>query len=266
MGNEPIVKIDDNIYPGIYGEVRTGRYKPRESNMPIAVKIIILDSYFKMINRPIDSNQRDNYIEQIKKRISELEDLTGNNRNRNFNRYYKEYLYENNNFYLLMELCDYNLSYYLRNRKLDIGEIYDILIQLNNTFQIMSNSNITHGNMKLENILVKDNTFKLSGFEIIPDLIKYTRDYRPEKVCNYLPPELLRKSNNFNIDQATDLWSLGVIIYYLFFGEFPFNGNSCQEVLSKIEKNNKKKTNFKELDNRIDGLLTIDKEVLLMDY
>jgi len=259
MGNEPF-KTDDNIYPGIYGEVRTGRFKPRESNIPIAVKIINLDSYFKMINRPIDSNQRDNYIEQIKKRISELEELTGNNRNRNFNRYYNENLSKDNNFYLLMELCDNNLSNYLRYRKLDIGEIYDILIQLNNTFQIMSNSNITHGNMKLENILVKDNTFKLSGFEIIPDLIKYTRDYRPEKVCNYLPPELLRKSDNFNIDQATDLWSLGVIIYYLFFGEFPFNGNSCQEVLSKIEKNNKKKTNFKELDNLIDGLLTIDKE------
>ena len=144
-----------------------------------------------------------------------------------------------------MELCDNNLSTYFYRKKgkigLDIGVIYDILVQLNNNFQIMSNYNIIHGNIKLENILVKGDIIKLSGFEIIPELIKYTRDYRPEKVCNYLPPELLRETGDFEIEQGTDLWSLGVIIYYLFFGEFPFDGNSCQEVLSKIKQMKRRK-------------------------
>jgi protein kinase len=74
-----------------------------------------------------------------------------------------------------------------------------------------------------------------------------------------MPPEIL-KENNFEIDQETDLWSLGVIIYYLFFKEFPFKGNSCQEVLKEINKKYKKKTGFFELDSLIDGLLNVNKE------
>ena len=99
MGNDSIFEFDNNNnYDGIYGKVRTGRYKPKESNTPVAVKIINLDSYFNMINRPIDSNQRDTYIEKIKNKILGLEELTGNNKNRNFNKYYKDTSFKDNKF------------------------------------------------------------------------------------------------------------------------------------------------------------------------
>ena len=254
------------VGPGVYGEVKRATYLPK--NVRAAIKIIDLDTYFNSIR--MNNVQINNYIDNIKKRISEMKQLEGNNyQNVNFNKYFEETDFQNNKLHFGMELCNCNLLTYLEDNKkdkgLDIGEIYDILNQLNNTFQIMSSQNIKiiHGNIKLENILVNfeenKKIFKLSGFEIIPELIKLTKNYKPNKICNYLPPEILRE-NNFKMDQKTDLWSLGVIIYFLFFGEFPYKGETCQEVLREIRANRINKTNFKELDNLINGLLKYNKE------
>ena len=56
-----------------------------------------------------------------------------------------------------MELCDNNLQNILNKKKeaFNVDEVYDIMSQLNNTFKIMSESNIVHRDLKLENILVK---------------------------------------------------------------------------------------------------------------
>ena len=118
----------------------------------------------------------------------------------------------------------------------------------------------------MENILVNFDknkyTFKLTGFEIIPELINLTKVYSPDKICMYLPPEILKENdkNTFALDQKSDLWSLGIIIYYLYFKEFPYKGDTCKSILDQINNNNKKKTNFIELDSLIDGLLNINKQ------
>lgn len=45
---------------------------------------------------------------------------------------------------------------------------------------------------------------------------------------NYMAPEILK---NVPYDQAVDVWSLGVLFFYLLFGDFPFKGtHSCIEV------------------------------------
>ena len=255
------------IGSGIYGEVKRATYTPK--NVRAAIKIIDLDGYFNIIRQ--NNQQRNNYIDSIKQRISEMKILEGNNyQNVNFNKYFEETDLENNKLNFAMELCNCNLLQYFEdykiNKGLDIGEIYDILNQLNNTFQIMSSQNIKiiHGNLKLENILVNfeenKKIFKLTGFEIIPELVKLTKLYKQDNICKYLPPEILR-SNNFTMDQKNDIWSLGVIIYFLYFGEFPYKGETCMEVLRDIRtKTEKKTTNFKELDDLIDGLLKFDKE------
>jgi len=48
-------------------------------------------------------------------------------------------------------------------------------------------------------------------------------------------------------------------MYFLYFGEFPFPGQSCEEVLTAIKTNTRKRTEFRDLDNLIDGLLEEDK-------
>ena len=268
MGKTPIFDINNEsiIGSGIYGDVKSANYTSR--NITVAVKKIDLDNYFNSIR--VNTAQKYTYIERIKQRISEIKKLEGNNyQNIYFNKYIEETDEESNILYLGMEKCKTNLFKYLKERKinggLDVGEIHEILTQLNNTFQIMSNPNINiiHGNIKLENILVNTEgyrkIFKLTGFEIIPELVRLTKIYKQNKICKYLPPELLGE-NNFTMDQKTDLWSLGVIIYFLFFGEFPFNGQTCKNVKEEILKKQRKKTNFTELDDLIDGLLEINKD------
>ena len=259
-------KTAEIIGNGVYGEVKRATYKPNGGDS--AIKIINLDSYFNKIGYGINNEIKIKYINAINERISKIDRvLQGNDyENKNFTRYYEKTTIEENTIHFGMELCNFNLSTYMAKdfpNGIDIGNIYDILNQLNNNFKIMKNKKIIHGNIKLENILANlernKYVFKLSGFEIIPELIKFTKNRRPEVICKYMPPEIL-KENNFEIDQETDLWSLGVIIYYLFFKEFPFKGNSCQEVLKEINKKYKKKTGFFELDSLIDGLLNVNKE------
>ena len=251
---------------GLYGEVKKGSHKVLDK-IDCAIKIMDLDKYYQKLGNKISEQERNKIFQDIEKRIKDVEVLKAN---ANFTPYEKENFKKDNKFYIGMEFCNFNLIKYFNEKKvdrrgLDIGEIYDIFNQLNNIFRLMSDNNIVNGNIKLSNILVKKNNnrfiFKLTGFEIIPKLIKFTKKKNEKEICKYLPPEILENTDDdFELNQKTDLWSIGVIIYYLLFGKFPFDGQSGQEILIKIKENKIGKTGFFELDNLIAGLLTPDQE------
>ena len=245
-----------------------------EPNNQDKIKIKILQKTLnpKKINNKI--NQRaEEMNNKIKVRIQEFnEKIKKYENNSNLIKYYDNNIDEDGKLSFTMESCDNNLREYLdknchkKGQGLDIRQIYDILAQLNNAFRILEIEKINHGNIKLENILIKldenRSIFKLSGFDFIPELINTSEAYKIDKIYMYLPPELLQENNinTFEIDEKTDSWSLGVIIYYLYFKEFPYNGENCKTILEQINNNNIRRTNFDELDNLIDGLLNKNKE------
>ena len=174
MGGGIDIIFDKNraeiIGNGVYGEAKRATYIP--NNIRAAIKIINLDSYFNKIGYGINNEIKIKYINEINERISKIERvLPGNDyENKNFTRYYEKTNIEENTIYFGMELCNFNLSTYMANdfpNGIDIGNIYDILNQLNNNFKIMKNKKIIHGNIKLENILANlernKYVFKLSG-------------------------------------------------------------------------------------------------------
>ena len=229
----------------------------------IAKKTINIKKFNDKIGKTVEE-----IIKKIKNRIQIMNEIDSN-KSCNITKYYDDIIDKDSKLSFKMELCDCNLRTYLdkncpkKGKGLDIEQIYDILVQLNNAFNILEIYKIVHGNIKLENILVKltkkKSIFKLSGFEIISEFVNITKPFEPD-IFIYLPPEILVNNNTFEIDQKTDSWSLGLIIYYLCFKEFPYKGKTCKAVLKQIENNKRKKTYNAELNNLIDGLLNINKE------
>lgn len=52
---------------------------------------------------------------------------------------------------------------------------------------------------------------------------------------HYSSPEILKGNSSY--DEKCDIWSIGIITYLLFSqGEFPFDGNSEQEIIKSIKR------------------------------
>ena len=166
---------------------------------------------------------------------------------------------------IVMELCDDSLQSIL-NKKINgfnKEEIYDIITQLNNTFKIMNKNHIIHRDLKLDNILVKytDNTktkffLKLFDYGLSKQLESLS------KMCNThagtlltMAPEII---NDEEYNYKCDLWSLGIIIYQMFFKQYPYNSNTETGLLKQINNFGQKllkKTNDAKLDYLINKLL-----------
>ena len=63
-----------------------------------------------------------------------------------------------------------------------------------------------------------------------------------------MAPEVLKDEKEL-INSKSDIWSLGIIIYYLLFKEYPYNRNGEYKILQDINSNKKlKKCNNEELN------------------
>ena len=199
--------------------------------------------------------------------VNHMKILQGiNNQNKN-TVIFEEYFNNNENFAILMELCDDNLYNYVKkkNNFLKFEEIQQILIQLNNSFRIMVKNKILHRDLKPENILVKtegnskilfklnltDNSCLLNESSKIEDNVIITN------LCIYAPEVL----NGQRYTEKSDLWSLGITIYYLFNKVYPFSGKNKKEILNNIKRGLVKKisenSDFNDLVNK---LLEVDPE------
>ena len=140
--------------------------------------------------------------------------------------------------------------------------------QLNNAFKIMKENKIIHRDLKLENILIKYNdkekkkyTIKLTDCGCSKRLISLSKNYGNTPNIGtivYMAPEIL-KGEEYNY--KVDLWSIGIIIYRLYFGKSPFFGENEEALIESIVKFGKKlikKTENKELDDLIIKLLEIN--------
>ena len=184
-----------------------------------------------------------------------------------------EYFYFNDTFTIIMELCDSDLSTKLVNKliKYEKGyspnQILDIMNQLYMSFKLMKENGIIHGNLKLENILIKydeqneDPIIKLADYACSKRISSLLISYCNTNIDNiiYMAPELL-KGQGYNY--KCDLWSIGIIIYRLMFGKSPFivEGDTIINNIDKLENNFLKKTGNKYLDDLIRKLLEKDIE------
>ena len=168
------------------------------------------------------------------------------------------------NFYIIMQLSICNLEDFLlmRDTPLSINEIKEMLIQLNENFKVIQRENIIIKDLKLSNFLIfleKANQikYKLSDFDSskFSDKTK-VNSMNLEETPLTLAPEVL---NNESISNKSDIWSLGTIIYYLYFKEYPFNGETEEDILNEIDSNKQlKEIANKDLNDLVSKMLIKD--------
>ena len=125
---------------------------------------------------------------------------------------------------------------------------------------------IAHCDIKLENILItNDDDLKLIDFGSALYVKEATFDdfayiaTTPE----YLPPEIICASANEGYDiRAIDEWSVGVVLFILLTGRFPF-GEVDQNKIAKYIKKMRSATSF-ELKQKEEGLIYFERDYLAM--
>ena len=170
-----------------------------------------------------------------------------------------------NEYAIVMELCDDNLHNLLIKKPtgFNCNEVLDIIKQLNNTFKIMSEKLIVHRDLKLENILIKYIDKKKSKFIVkLTDYGVSRKILSLSKKCSThtgtiltMAPEILAGEE---YDSKCDLWSLGVIIYQLFFKKYPYDALTEVAIYNKIKNLGQsilEKTGNEKFDNLIKKLL-----------
>ncbi len=143
--------------------------------------------------------------------------------------------------YIIMELCLLNLNEYMkiRNEGLSIEEIKEILIQLNKYLKNIKDNQLIK--LDLKSILLSiDNLDKIS-FKFTKSITNNNNNISTNSPLNIEKNEIVENSN---------IWSLGLLIYYLLFKEYPFHNGYNQEL---------KKTNDNRLNDLLNNMLQIDK-------
>jgi serine/threonine protein kinase/tetratricopeptide (TPR) repeat protein len=156
----------------------------------------------------------------------------------------------------------------LRKSRLPISEILDISIQVAGALAAAHQAGIVHRDIKPENIMLR-----LDGYIKILDfgLAKLTERYSEQRVLDpgatesldaktiavvnteqgvimgsphYMSPEQAR---GLAVDERTDIFSLGVVLYEMVTGRVPFEGATATDVIvSILEKGPPSMTNYTE--------------------
>ena len=238
--------IDYNAY-GV-----THKSREKKTGKIVAIKIINK----KYLEKLCGPKNLEKSLEGIRQEIENLKKMTGD-----YSLNIIEGTETNDSFYIISEIWDSNLQNYILNKKegLNIDEIKDIFKKLNVVFKRMKENKIIHGNLTLNNILIKND-----NNEMIPLLNEYGKKGNLDEKLNimqttseYSAPELLIGENyNYKID----LWSIGIILYKLYFNEFPYNGETQVSIYNDIKKhkNLKKCEENPYFNDLIKKLLIID--------
>ncbi|KRX09291.1 Protein kinase-like domain [Pseudocohnilembus persalinus] len=124
-----------------------------------------------------------------------------------------------------------------KNRKLDEKTAKKIFFQLISALQYLHDKNISHRDIKMENILLDENqNIKLIDFGfaiILPEFQKLNI------FCGtpcYMSPELVNKQHYFGA--PADIWAAGILLYVMLAGNFPFHSNNDKMLYEKIKRTN----------------------------
>src|SRR5437773_1492389 len=131
--------------------------------------------------------------------------------------------------------------------RIEVGEAIDVAIQVASALAAAHETGIVHRDIKPENIMLRpDGYLKVLDFGIA----KLAEEELPAAMprdealllvetnlgavlgtVRYMSPE---QACGEHVDQSTDIWSLGVVLYEMVTGHAPFTGDTPREVMFSI--------------------------------
>ncbi|MCA1588887.1 MAG: serine/threonine protein kinase, partial [Acidobacteria bacterium] len=135
-----------------------------------------------------------------------------------------------------------------KETNLPLSEVLDISIQISNALCTAHEARLVHRDIKPENIMIRPDGFvkvldfglaklvenkdkSMPGFEDATALQNQTATGVIMGTVNYMSPE---QAKGDRVDQSTDIFSLGVVIYEMVAGRTPFGGDSVSETFANL--------------------------------
>lgn len=114
---------------------------------------------------------------------------------------------------------------------------YNFIMCIISSIKILHSMNCYHGRLKFSNIFMKEEKEKTVYYLIDPcmSMLDIEKPQYTFETIRYASPEEI---NNKSVDKFTDMWNIGVILYIILTGNYPFNGNSISEIKEKILSRN----------------------------
>ena len=120
--------------------------------------------------------------------------------------------------FLILEYCESgDLSQYIKNKIYTYDDKY--FYEIFNGLEYLFKNNILHRDIKPQNILITDNTIKISDFGFAKT---FEKNELITTICGsplYMAPEIIQDKQ---YNHKSDIWSLGVIIFELFTKKHPY--------------------------------------------
>ena len=145
-------------------------------------------------------------------------------------------------YFLIMDYCkegtlDDKLKWSIKYSE---SQIKYLAFQLFEAIQYLNKKKLIHTDIKPINILIdeivkNENDEDLFNIKLL-NLDSYGENIEVSNTSNVMMPYYIAPEVIDNKEKITsDIWSVGVIIYQMFYGEVPFNGDNLKELYSNIK-------------------------------
>ncbi len=122
----------------------------------------------------------------------------------------------------------------LAPRPLPLAQVIEIAIQIASGLAHAGAKGIVHRDIKPQNIVIdRDGRVKILDFGLakLQGASRLTQEALAMGTVHYMSPE---QGMGKEVDQRTDIWSLGVVLHEMLSGELPFHGDYDQAVIYAI--------------------------------
>lgn len=181
----------------------------------------------KCINR---FRKKSDKTSQIRKEIAVLLKLKHNNVIKLY-----DWFEDKNKIYLVLEYIDGKdlAAFFKKEIPIEKDAIY-IIRQICEALRYCHQHKIVHRDIKLGNILInQNNQVKLTDFGLCATKKTDDDTFRDEVgTVRFTSPELL---NRQPYNEKVDLWALGITIFIMLTGQYPFDGDDKESIFKRIK-------------------------------